>query len=97
MFQFFILLPYVIIGDHDFSIPESTEQKFRVKNDLRHSQYEMPTLFNNDVTLLQLDRPAKFNRYVQPICLPKQNVHVPVGTVCYVTGMYSGKDDWIRT
>ena len=43
----------------------------------------MQTL-ENDIALIKLKNPAKYNKYAYPICLPED--HVPVGYNCYITG-----------
>ena len=51
---------------------------------ITHPQYINVTE-GNDIALLQLDRPAIFNNFVSPICLP--NGEQPaVGEICYATG-----------
>ena len=51
---------------------------------ITHPQYINITE-GNDIALLQLDRPAIFNNFVSPICLP--NGEQPaVGEICYATG-----------
>lgn len=40
----------------------------------------------NDIALLKLERPLKYNKYVWPICLPGLDYEVKDHTLCTVTG-----------
>ena len=44
----------------------------RVKYELEHPDYQQTVsgLAINDIMLLKLQKPAEFNSYVSPICLP---------------------------
>merc|ERR1711964_178524 len=37
-----------------------------------------------DIAMFKLAKPVRFNKYVQPACLPSGST--PVGSTCYVTG-----------
>lgn len=43
-------------------------------------------MINNDIALVQLDRPVILNSRVGTVCLPKQDIQVPVGSRCVTTG-----------
>jgi len=71
------------VGEHDRWKEEGTEVDIKVSKVIRHPQFDHHT-YNNDIALLKLERPIKFNRYVSPVCLPQKDV--PAGTKCFVTG-----------
>ncbi|XP_067118309.1 elastase-1-like [Centruroides vittatus] len=39
-----------------------------------------------DLTLVKLNAPIKFTNKVQPVCLPDNDIVIPIGTECYATG-----------
>ncbi|KFM59567.1 Plasminogen, partial [Stegodyphus mimosarum] len=41
---------------------------------------------NDDVSLIKLNAPVKFNNGVQPACMPQLGWQLQPGTICYVTG-----------
>jgi len=51
-----------------------------------HEKYSVPTLYNNDIALVTLDRPALFTPFIQPACLPSIQEDVQVNRTCYVSG-----------
>ncbi|XP_076459153.1 atrial natriuretic peptide-converting enzyme-like [Babylonia areolata] len=44
------------------------------------------TTVDNDIALIQVDRPFVLTDYLRPVCLPRPNQDIPVGTRCYVAG-----------
>ncbi|XP_053753051.1 putative serine protease 45 isoform X2 [Panthera pardus] len=57
-----------------------------VKDIIMHPKYWGRTFIMGDLALLQLQTPAIFGKYVQPICLPEASYNLKVGTQCWVTG-----------
>ncbi|XP_066917925.1 chymotrypsin-C-like isoform X2 [Clytia hemisphaerica] len=72
------------LGDHNRDIDEG-EQTIQVSNYIVNENYQN-TRLNNDLALVQLEKPVIFGRTVQPICLPEQGERTDVGKKCYVTG-----------
>jgi len=72
----------VKLGDHDRRRPEG-EQFIQVTKIITHPGYGR---LNNDIALLQLEKPAIFGKHVQPVCLPNQGDAPRVGSKCYITG-----------
>ena len=62
------------------------EQVFTAKRVIERDDYNKPSMINNDIALVQLDRPAILNSRVGTVCLPKQGIQVPVGSRCVTTG-----------
>ncbi|XP_069818462.1 mast cell protease 1A-like isoform X2 [Dendropsophus ebraccatus] len=77
----------VILGAHDITQPEETQQILGVESYHIHPEYDdeasMPF---NDVLLLKLSSPAELNEYVQPIPLPSSSSDLPKNTPCSVAG-----------
>ncbi|KAL7394021.1 hypothetical protein ABVT39_019396 [Epinephelus coioides] len=70
-----------VLGDHDLTVHEGTEQRIYVADAIVHSPYRSPF---HSLTLVRLATPASFNEYVQPIPLPSR---CPLtGETCYVSG-----------
>lgn len=70
-------------------INETHEQDILIKRVIRHPLYFSPYPLNNDIALLELEKPAKLNKRVGVACLPEVNYEVPIGdpnTRCYITG-----------
>jgi len=74
----------VRVGEHNTRYSEGSEATYRVKRVFKHPYYQRPTALNNDIAVFELEKPIKFNKYVQPVCLPDKDV--PVGADCYITG-----------
>eukprot|EP00111_Clytia_hemisphaerica_P001891 TCONS_00005316-protein len=72
------------LGDHNRDIVEG-EQSIQVSNYIVNENYQN-TRLNNDLALVQLEKPVIFGRTVQPIYLPEQGERTDVGKKCYVTG-----------
>ncbi|XP_025916582.1 kallikrein-14-like [Apteryx rowi] len=71
------------LGESDLRLAEGTEQERRVVRAIRHPAFDARTL-DNDLMLLQLDRPARLGAAVQPLALPR--ACAPAGTTCLVSG-----------
>ncbi|KAL8584923.1 hypothetical protein ACOMHN_043560 [Nucella lapillus] len=69
----------VVLGEHDRTIKEDTEQEIPVERIVQHPQYTISPKFTKDIALLKLSRPANLTRYVHPIALNKQ-VDLPAHT-----------------
>jgi len=76
----------VVLGDFNRKDIDGDEQVYRARRAFHHPEWMRPTQLNHDVALIELDRPARFNEHVMPICLPKIGEDVPVGRTCYITG-----------
>ncbi|XP_057305015.1 chymotrypsin B-like isoform X1 [Hydractinia symbiolongicarpus] len=76
----------IVLGDHNRVTYDNSEQTFKVTKMIRHRRYDQPTIFNNDIAIMKLDKPAMFTPNVQPVCLPRQNEVVGVGKLCYIAG-----------
>ena len=72
-----------ISGEHDRRYEDGDEQFFKAARVIAHP-YWNNRRFDNDIALIKLDRPAKFNNKVSTVCLP--NGHIPIGSECYITG-----------
>ncbi|KAM4757095.1 mast cell protease 1A-like [Cyanocitta cristata] len=75
----------VILGAHNISDRERSQQKIRVGQWVIHPNYHRVSL-KNDIVLLKLKPKARINKYVQPLSLPRSNERVRVGTKCMVAG-----------
>ncbi|NXL84476.1 KLK14 protein, partial [Alectura lathami] len=71
------------LGENNLRRPEGTEQSRRVIRAIRHPGFDPATL-DNDLMLLQLDRPVQLSRAVQPLALPR--ACAPPGSTCLVSG-----------
>ena len=79
----------ILLGAHNRYQPQGHEQKIRGKRVIVHPNYDELRL-NNDIALIQLERPATLNQHVSTVCLPDRNYQVPLGSKskCYITGKY---------
>ncbi|XP_054137338.1 granzyme F-like [Melozone crissalis] len=75
----------VILGAHNVSSQEPSQQKIPVGKWVIHPEYSREG-FINDIMLLKLKKKAKINEYVQYISFAKENEHVRVGALCSVSG-----------
>ncbi|XP_059345258.1 cathepsin G-like [Ammospiza nelsoni] len=75
----------VILGAHNISDEECSQQKISVGQWDIHPEYSREG-FINDIVLLKLEQNATINEYVKCISIPKKNKHVRVGTKCNVPG-----------
>ncbi|XP_067889053.1 granzyme K-like [Heterodontus francisci] len=76
----------VVLGAHDLSQNEKSQQKFEAKKWYPHQQFNRKTP-ENDIMLLELASEAKINKYVKLLKLPKDgNMDVKPRTRCTVAG-----------
>ncbi|XP_057642248.1 granzyme C-like [Chionomys nivalis] len=75
----------VTLGAHNISIQEETQQIIPVAKAFPHPYYNFKD-DSSDIMLLKLERRAKRTEAVRTLRLPRSNVHVKPGDVCYVAG-----------
>ncbi|OWK50205.1 Granzyme C [Lonchura striata] len=75
----------VILGAHNISAQEQSQQRIRVRQWVIHPKYSHVG-FKNDIVLLKLKKKAKINKNVQYISFASRNQHVGVGAECLVSG-----------
>jgi len=60
----------IVLGEHDRNeTDESLTQYRKIASFERHPEFQRAT-FNNDIAVLRMDRPIRFNKYISPACLP---------------------------
>ncbi|KAF2358903.1 Serine proteases trypsin domain [Trinorchestia longiramus] len=57
----------VVLGEHDRSLAEGSEQLFGVDTIYTHDLFDN---YQNDIALLHLDADVSYTTHIQPICLP---------------------------
>ncbi|NXB61771.1 MCPT3 protease, partial [Struthidea cinerea] len=75
----------VILGAHNISDQEPSQQKIHVRHWVIHPNYS-PAGFKNDIVLLKLKPRARTTKYVQLLSLPRSNKRVREGAECKVSG-----------
>ncbi|XP_067420488.1 mast cell protease 1A-like [Emydura macquarii macquarii] len=75
----------VILGAHDISKREESQQVIPARVKIPHPQYDKRTR-NNDIMLLQLQKEAELNENVNLIRMPRAHQRVRPGTKCSVAG-----------
>uniref|UniRef100_A0A667ZTC4 trypsin n=1 Tax=Myripristis murdjan TaxID=586833 RepID=A0A667ZTC4_9TELE len=73
----------VRLGEHHIRYKDGPEQFIAPAAIIPHPDYDRYTI-NNDIMLIKLAEPAKFDEYVQPIALPSSCASA--GTQCLVSG-----------
>lgn len=71
------------LGEHHIGYKDGPEQFIAPAVIIPHPDYDRYTI-NNDIMLIKLAEPAKFDDYVQPIALPSSCARA--GTQCLVSG-----------
>nr|XP_045618584.1 serine protease filzig-like [Procambarus clarkii] len=76
----------VVLGEYDLSDDYEPKQVVQrnVKRVIVHRGYVAKT-FDNDLALLEMERPVTFEEHIVPICMPQGNEDF-VGKMGYVTG-----------
>ncbi|XP_063034883.1 cathepsin G-like [Melospiza melodia melodia] len=75
----------VILGAHNVSRREWSQQKIRVGQWVIHPEYSRED-GKNDIALLKLKPRARINKIVQFISIPRRNERVRPGALCTVSG-----------
>ncbi|XP_036893457.1 cathepsin G-like isoform X2 [Sturnira hondurensis] len=75
----------VILGAHNISRPERTQQRIRVLTAIPHPAYNEDNNLN-DIMLLQLENRARRNQFVRPVALPQSRIQLRPGSQCTVAG-----------
>ncbi|KXJ21858.1 prostasin [Exaiptasia diaphana] len=84
----------VKLGEHKLREFEEYEKSRNVEKIVLHPGYVLKYLdatgnsyyLDNDIALLKLSSPIKFDKFIRPICLLKNNMRFEWGEECYVTG-----------
>lgn len=82
---------FVRVGDHYANIAEHSEVDSFIETWYTHEQFRKPTHMNNDIAVVVLKTPLKFNDYVQPICLPERGAPLLEHRMCTISGWGSVK------
>lgn len=82
----------VVLGEHDRTVNENTEQNFDIAKIIPHKGYSSITL-DNDIAMIKLKKKVtlKKDRLGNPdkiglVCLPKQGQNQDMDKLCYITG-----------
>ncbi|XP_022080755.1 chymotrypsinogen A-like isoform X2 [Acanthaster planci] len=79
----------IVLGEHDRSRPEGTEQEFPVDCIHIHRRYVKDVPYNNDIAVVKLKvapgNDVIIDDFVMPACMPEKN-EFRAGDSCYVTG-----------
>jgi secreted trypsin-like serine protease len=68
------------------------EQVIPIEKLIIHSRYNANSQ-DNDIALLKLRTPIKYNTRVLPVCLASSNLNLPEGTNCWISGWGALKED----
>ena len=65
----------VVLGEHDRTKEEESEQRIQVKEIIMHPGYwkNENMIWDNDFAIIKLAKSIKFTKFVNPICLPQSN------------------------
>jgi len=75
----------IVAGAHDHNRPNANVQISRPKQVVAHQRYNPDTTMN-DIAVIQLATPFKYNAGVQPACLPEAGEVLPESTQGTVAG-----------
>ncbi|XP_058414229.1 LOW QUALITY PROTEIN: chymotrypsin-like elastase family member 1 [Diceros bicornis minor] len=78
---------HVVVGDHNLSQNDGTEQYVSVQKIVVHPSWNSDNMATGyDIALLRLAQSVTLNSYVQLGVLPQAGTIVPNDTSCYITG-----------
>ncbi|XP_065107503.1 transmembrane protease serine 9-like [Paramisgurnus dabryanus] len=89
----------VVLGAHNFSQKEKSQQRIQVKKYIRHPLFEQQINmvdYSYDIMLLKLKKKAKLNKFVKVIPLPKENGKTPAHEKCSIAGWGKKKQKEIK-
>ncbi|XP_052860000.1 uncharacterized protein LOC128267239 [Anopheles cruzii] len=77
----------VRIGDYHTAAHDSAEKDIFIENTYIHEEFRNGGHhMSNDIAVVVLKTPVRFNEYVQPICLPPQDAPYQPGLNCTISG-----------
>lgn len=74
------------IGDFLSDEVEPYEMEVNVEHMYVHEDFRKGHPYNNDIALLLLKNPVRFNDFIQPACLPTKNTKYEPGINCTISG-----------
>lgn len=77
---------FIRLGDHYANIAESSEIDSYIENWYIHEKFREGTHMNNDIAVIVMKNPVRFNDYIQPICLPQEGIEYKEGRRCTISG-----------
>lgn len=76
----------VRLGDHRSDETEPSEIEVYVENLYIHEDFRKGQHMNNDIAIILLKSPIRFNDYIQPVCLPTKTTYYKPGMNCTISG-----------
>ncbi|XP_049296853.1 uncharacterized protein LOC125770861 [Anopheles funestus] len=76
----------VRIGDYHTAAFDQAELDIFIENTYIHEQFREGHHMSNDIAVVVLKTPVRFNNYVQPICLPARDAVYEPGQNCTISG-----------
>lgn len=76
----------VRIGDYKSEEVEPYEVEVNVENMYTHEDFRKGHHFNNDIAIVLLKNPVRYNDYVQPVCLPNKDTEYRPAMNCTISG-----------
>ncbi|XP_051565356.1 granzyme B-like isoform X2 [Myxocyprinus asiaticus] len=78
----------VVLGAHNISKQEESQQKINVRKYIRHALFEQNNEkdYSYDIMLLKLKAKAKLNKFVEMMPLPKKNGKTLANVKCSIAG-----------
>lgn len=78
---------YVVrMGDHNMDVNEDSEVEIFIEDFYIHEEFRKGQHMNNDLAVVILKRPVRFNDYIQPVCMPSNSLQYHPGMNCTISG-----------
>lgn len=74
------------LGDYNTDALEQAEIDIFIEDYYIHEEFRVGHHMNNDIAVVLLKTPIRFNNYVQPVCLPAKNQPYHEGSNCMISG-----------
>ncbi|KAL1377281.1 hypothetical protein pipiens_016363 [Culex pipiens pipiens] len=74
------------LGDYNTDALEQAEIDIFIEDWYIHEEFRVGHHMNNDIAVVLLKTPIRFNNYVQPVCLPAKNQPYHEGANCMISG-----------